>query len=79
MERRSRLEEKLREDRIEIYNKLLEPYMILLMSDAMWAAQDHKQKNQSKDAVALKIVLLGLQEGFTPIGSDGLGWGGARA
>lgn len=75
MERRSRLEEKLREDRIEIYNKLLEPYMILLMSDAMWAAQDHKQKNQSKDAVALKIMFsldyrkVSLQ--LALMGSDG--------
>jgi hypothetical protein len=34
VERRLALEEKLREDRIAIYNDILEPFIILLTSDA---------------------------------------------
>ena len=56
IERRVKLEEKLRDDRIEIYNQILEPFIILLMSDAAWAS-DPKNKNKSKDKVALSIML----------------------
>lgn len=36
IERKITLEEMLRDDRIEIYNKILEPFIILLMSDTAW-------------------------------------------
>lgn len=50
------LEEKLREDRIEIYNKILEPFMILLMSD-MAFENEKKYKNTSKENVGMSLML----------------------
>jgi len=46
-ERKIELEEKLRKDRIEIYNSILEPFIILLMTDAAWGS-DKKNKNKDK-------------------------------
>ena len=51
-----KLQEKLREDRIEIYNTILEPYIILFMPDAAWE-QDSKNKGKQKDKVALGKML----------------------
>lgn len=48
MERRMKLEEKLRDDRIEIYNKILEPFIILFMTDAAWES-DKKNKGKEKN------------------------------
>lgn len=56
IERRIDLENKLRDDRIEIYNKILEPFIILLMSDAAWAS-DMKNKGKDKGAVATSTML----------------------
>lgn len=54
-ERKMKLEEKLRNDRINIYNTILEPYVILLMSDTGWQ-KDHKNKSKDKNAFAQSIL-----------------------
>jgi hypothetical protein len=46
MDRHLELEDKLREDRIAIYNHILEPFIILLMTDAAW---QHDKQNRGKD------------------------------
>lgn len=46
VERQIELEDKLREDRIAIYNHILEPFIILLMTDAAW---QHDKQNRGKD------------------------------
>ncbi len=56
IERKIDLENRLRDDRIEIYNKILEPFIILLMSDTAWS-QDKKNKSKSKDEFAISIML----------------------
>jgi hypothetical protein len=56
MERRKSLEDKLREDRVETYNLILEPFVILLMSDAAWQS-DHDNDGASKETVATQKML----------------------
>lgn len=56
MERKIKIEEKLRDDRIEIYNKILEPFVILLMSDAAWTSEP-KNKNRDKNTIATSQML----------------------
>lgn len=56
MERKIKIEEKLRDDRIEIYNRILEPFVILLMSDAAWNS-DPKNKNKDKNTIATSQML----------------------
>lgn len=56
IERRTKLEEQLRDDRIETYNQILEPFIILLMSDAAWAS-DPKNRNKDKFNVATSKML----------------------
>lgn len=56
IERKIRLEEKLREDRIDIYNRILEPFIILLMSETAWQTNP-KNKNKDKDTMAVNIML----------------------
>lgn len=46
VDRQLELEDKLREDRINIYNHILEPFIILLMTDAAW---QHDKQNKGKD------------------------------
>ena len=55
-EKSIRLEESLREDRIALYHRILEPFIIMLMSDAQWAS-DPKNKNKDKLAAGSKILL----------------------
>ena len=73
IERKLKLEEKLRDDRIEIYNQILEPFIILLMTDTAWSS-DKQNKNRNKNDVA-KSKLLSLDYRKTSfklslIGSD---------
>lgn len=73
LERRIELEDKLREDRIGTYNKILEPFIILLTSDAAWQS-DAKNKNRDKNDLA-RCKLLSLEyreQGFrlSLVGSD---------
>lgn len=46
VERKVELENQLREDRVAIYNDILEPFIILLMSDVAW---EHNKQNRGKD------------------------------
>lgn len=55
-ERRIKLEEKLRDDRIEIYNQILEPFIILLMNDTAWAS-DPKNKGKNREKTILSKML----------------------
>jgi hypothetical protein len=56
LERRAALEDKLREDRIGIYNKILEPFILLLMTDVAWKS-DPRNKNKDKDKIASQKLL----------------------
>ncbi len=56
LERRFELEDKLREDRIQAYNEILEPFIMLLMSDAAWKA-DPKSKGKDKNQLAMQAML----------------------
>jgi hypothetical protein len=56
LERRHALEEKLRNDRIEIYNRMLEPFVILLMSETAWQ-HDKQNKGKIKDDIAITKLL----------------------
>ena len=69
------LEDKMREDRIATYYEILEPFMLLLMSDAAWA-KDPNNKNKNKGEIAL-TQMLSLdyrKQGFrlSLVGSDGV-------
>ena len=50
------LEGKLREDRIETYNALLEPFFLLFTTEAAFA-QDPKYKGKKKDELAIAKML----------------------
>lgn len=52
MDRQHELEDKLREDRINIYNHILEPFIILLMTDVAW---QHDKQNRGKDKNEIAI------------------------
>ena len=52
VDRRIELENQLREDRIEIYNQILEPFIIILMSDAAW---EHNKQNKGRDKNEIAI------------------------
>lgn len=56
IERKLKLEEKLRDDRIDIYNKILEPFSIFLMSDAAWDS-DKRNKGKDKNEIATSQML----------------------
>ncbi len=73
LERQVELEDKLREDRINTYNHILEPFIILLMTDAAW---QHDKQNRGKDkndvAISKMLSLEYRKQAFklTLIGSD---------
>jgi hypothetical protein len=50
------LEDKLREDRIKIYNSLLEPFFLLFTTEEAFA-KDPKYKNKDKNALAMTKML----------------------
>lgn len=56
VERKMKLEEKLRDDRIEIYNQILEPFIILLMTDVAWES-DKRNKGKDKSEIAIAQIL----------------------
>lgn len=56
IERRIELENKLRDDRIDIYNQILEPFVILLMSETAWAS-DKRNKGKDKNDIATNQML----------------------
>jgi len=56
LERKIELENKLRENRIGVYNQILEPFIILLTSDEAWKS-DPKNRNRDKYQCATQIML----------------------
>lgn len=65
IERKIDLENKLRDDRIEIYNKILEPFIILLMSDVAWESdKNNKGKNKATVATNTMLTLEYRRHGF---------------
>lgn len=56
IDRRFELEDKLREDRVNTYNLILEPFTLLLMSQSAWD-NDEKNKNLNKDDIAIAKLL----------------------
>jgi hypothetical protein len=75
IERQLELERKLREDRIAVYNALLEPFIIFFMSDEAWRA-DPKNKGKSKDDLGARALLsMDYKRNafrLTVLGSDGV-------
>lgn len=75
VERRRTAEERLSDERVEIYKKVLEPFFILLMPDAAWD-YDRKRKNKDKIAVAMGIMYSieyrQVSAHLSLIGSDGV-------
>lgn len=59
VERERQLEDKLREDRINTYNLILEPFIILFMTDAAWS-MDKANKGKDKGEVAT-VKMLSLE------------------
>lgn len=49
IDRRIELENKLREDRIEIYNIILEPFFILFMPQVTWEHSSNKDRGKYKN------------------------------
>ena len=56
LERQFALEDKLRADRIRIYNGIIKPFILLLTTDAAWQS-DPKNKHKDKDEMALRQLL----------------------
>ena len=56
IDRRRELEDKLREDRINTYNIILEPFTLLLMTQTAWE-HDKQNKNKNKDEIAIGKLL----------------------
>ena len=56
IEHKFKIEEKLQDDRIEIYQQILDPFIILLMSENAWLS-DPKNKSKDKNRVALSRLL----------------------
>ena len=65
IERKIDLENKLRGDRIEIYNKILEPFIILLMSDIAWKSdKNNKGKDKTATGTSTMLTLEYRRHGF---------------
>ncbi|ACH63695.1 hypothetical protein VFMJ11_A0645 [Aliivibrio fischeri MJ11] len=65
IERKIELDNKLRDDRIDIYNQILEPFIIILMSDAAWEMDNrNKGKNKSDVGTAKMLTLEYRRLGF---------------
>ncbi len=56
IERQMHLEEKLRDDRITIYNQILEPFILLLMTENAWQT-DKKNRGKNKNDIATTQML----------------------
>ena len=73
IERRIRLEEQLRDDRIEIYNQILEPFIVLFMTDVAWESDpENKKKDRFKIGTSKMLSLEYRKTSFrlSLIGSD---------
>src|ERR1051325_9206364 len=56
IERARQLEEKLREDRIQIYYEILEPFIIILTKDEAFTAEK-AYRGKAKDQIAIEKVI----------------------
>lgn len=56
IDRRIELEDKLRDDRINSYNVILEPFTLLLMTQSAWE-HDKQNKGKNKDDIAITKLL----------------------
>ena len=56
LERRLRLDDSLREDRTGTYNQILEPFVMLLMTEKAWQ-MDPKNRNTDKNNLAMRKML----------------------
>lgn len=75
MERRLELENKLRDHRIEIYNQILEPFIVIFMSDAAWQMDPkNKGKDKLKIGTSQALSLEYRKQAFrlALVGSDGV-------
>jgi len=75
IERQVELERKLREDRIAVYNALLEPFIIFFTSDEAWKADPkHKGKDKLEFGQRALLSLDYKRNAFrlTVLGSDGV-------
>lgn len=73
VERERQLEDKLREDRINTYNLILEPFIILFMTDAAWAMDKANKGKDKGDIATTKMLSLEYRKyGFklSLVGSD---------
>jgi len=69
------LEEQLRDDRFEIYNKILEPYIILFLSDKAWESDPKFKKKNKKEVAISKMLSVEYRKTsfrLALIGSDGV-------
>jgi len=57
-ERRINIEDKLRDDRIEIYNKILEPFIIILMSDDAWKTNKINRGRNKEDVATTEMLSI---------------------
>lgn len=75
IDRRLELEDKLREDRINTYNVILEPFTIALMSQASWDSNKQNKNKNRKDVVSDKLLSLVYREAafkLTLVADDGV-------
>jgi hypothetical protein len=73
VERERHLEDKLRDDRINTYNFILEPFIILFMTEAAWSLDKaNKGKDKSEVATAKMLSLEYRKSAFklSLVGSD---------
>jgi hypothetical protein len=73
IERQNQLEDKLRDDRINTYNEILEPFILFLTSDAAWESDPKNRKKNKVDIATRKMLSLDYRKaGFklSLVGSD---------
>ncbi|AMK12367.1 hypothetical protein AWY79_15275 [Pseudodesulfovibrio indicus] len=75
IERRIKMDEVMRDDRISVYNDILDPFIMLLMTEEAWQ-RDKKNKNIDKDKLAvdrmLSIEYRRYSFKLSLVGSDGV-------
>jgi len=62
IERSYKLEEKLRDDRISVYNEILEPFIILLTKDEAFTNEEGYQDKSKAEVANEKIISLSYRQ-----------------
>jgi len=73
IERQMRLEEKLRDHRIVVYNQILEPFILILMTEEAWQSDKknrHKDKNEIATTQMLSLEYRQASSKLSLMGSD---------